>query len=82
MAACQGVTRYVHAELRAVLPDRSGVGALGRALDPHHPPQPTYEPTEAGRELWGVMLALQRWGSRWTEHGTIGFEASQVRAQV
>ena len=27
----------------------------------------TYEPTQAGRELWDVMLALQRWGSQWTE---------------
>jgi DNA-binding HxlR family transcriptional regulator len=27
----------------------------------------TYEPTEAGRELAAVMLALQRWGSKWVE---------------
>lgn len=26
-----------------------------------------YEPTGAGRELWDVMPALQRWGSRWAE---------------
>lgn len=30
-------------------------------------PGSTYEPTQAGRELWDVMLALQRWGSRWIE---------------
>ena len=27
----------------------------------------TYEPTEAGLELAEVMLALQRWGSKWVE---------------
>jgi DNA-binding HxlR family transcriptional regulator len=27
----------------------------------------TYEPTEAGRELSEVMVALQHWGSRWAE---------------
>jgi DNA-binding HxlR family transcriptional regulator len=27
----------------------------------------TYEPTQAGRELAEVMLALQRWGSTWAE---------------
>ena len=27
----------------------------------------TYEPTEAGRELSEVMLALQRWGTKWVE---------------
>jgi DNA-binding HxlR family transcriptional regulator len=26
-----------------------------------------YEPTQAGRELAEVMLALQRWGSKWVE---------------
>ena len=27
----------------------------------------TYEPTEAGRELSEVMVALQHWGSRWAD---------------
>ncbi len=27
----------------------------------------TYEPTQAGRELSVVMVALQQWGSRWAE---------------
>lgn len=27
----------------------------------------TYEPTQAGQELWDVMAALQRWGSKWIE---------------
>jgi DNA-binding HxlR family transcriptional regulator len=30
-------------------------------------PGSTYEPTEAGRELWQVLLALQHWGTRWVE---------------
>ena len=30
-------------------------------------PGSTYEPTEAGRELWKVLLALQHWGNRWAE---------------
>ena len=30
-------------------------------------PGSTYEPTEAGRELSEVMLALQRWGTKWVE---------------
>ena len=30
-------------------------------------PGSTYEPTEAGRELAEVMLALERWGRRWAE---------------
>jgi DNA-binding HxlR family transcriptional regulator len=30
-------------------------------------PGSTYEPTQAGRELSEVMLAMQRWGSQWAE---------------
>lgn len=30
-------------------------------------PGSTYEPTQAGQELWDVMLALQHWGARWAE---------------
>jgi DNA-binding HxlR family transcriptional regulator len=30
-------------------------------------PGSTYEPTQAGRELSQVMLALQHWGSKWAE---------------
>ena len=32
-----------------------------------HGPGFTYEPTEAGRALSEVMLALQRWGTKWVE---------------
>jgi DNA-binding HxlR family transcriptional regulator len=30
-------------------------------------PGSLYQPTQAGRELWEVMSALQHWGSRWAE---------------
>ncbi len=30
-------------------------------------PGSIYEPTQAGRELSGVMLAIQHWGSKWAE---------------
>lgn len=32
-----------------------------------HGPGSTYEPTQAGRELAEVMLALQNWGRKWAE---------------
>lgn len=37
-----------------VVPKQGGRGSL-------------YEPTEAGRKLWSVVLALQDWGIKWTE---------------
>jgi DNA-binding HxlR family transcriptional regulator len=30
-------------------------------------PGSTYEPTQAGRELWTVLLAIQNWGTKWVE---------------
>jgi DNA-binding HxlR family transcriptional regulator len=37
----------------------------------------TYELTEAGRDLWGVIMALAEWGDRWldvvSEHSDPGF---------
>jgi DNA-binding HxlR family transcriptional regulator len=33
----------------------------------HDGPGSTYEPTQAGRELSKVMLALQHWGKKWAE---------------
>jgi DNA-binding HxlR family transcriptional regulator len=30
-------------------------------------PKPVYQPTEAGRELSEVMVALQHWGSKWAD---------------
>jgi DNA-binding HxlR family transcriptional regulator len=44
--------------------ERAGVIEI-RAKENH--PGSTYEPTQAGRELWQVLLALQHWGARWVE---------------
>jgi DNA-binding HxlR family transcriptional regulator len=33
----------------------------------HDAPGSTYEPTQAGRELSDVMLAIQDWGSKWAD---------------
>lgn len=30
-------------------------------------PGSTYEPTQGGRELWDVMLAIEQWGAKWAE---------------
>ena len=42
--------------------DRAGVIEIRRKPDG---PGSTYEPTQAGRELSVVMVALQHWGSKW-----------------
>jgi DNA-binding HxlR family transcriptional regulator len=44
--------------------DRAGVIEIHPKTDG---PGSTYEPTPAGDELADVMLALQRWGSKWVE---------------
>jgi DNA-binding HxlR family transcriptional regulator len=44
--------------------ERAGVIEIRPKLDG---PGSTYEPTQAGRELSEVMLALQNWGSKWAE---------------
>jgi DNA-binding HxlR family transcriptional regulator len=44
--------------------ERAGVVEIRPKADG---PGSTYEPTQAGRELSEVMLALQRWGSQWAE---------------
>ena len=44
--------------------EHAGVIEIRRRSDG---PGCTYEPTEAGRELSDVMLALQRWGAKWVE---------------
>ena len=44
--------------------ERAGVIEIRAKADN---PGSTYEPTEAGRELWKVLLALQHWGTRWVE---------------
>jgi DNA-binding HxlR family transcriptional regulator len=44
--------------------ERAGVIEIRAKRDRHGS---TYEPTEAGRELWKVLLALQHWGTTWVE---------------
>ncbi|MDQ3762575.1 MAG: helix-turn-helix transcriptional regulator [Actinomycetota bacterium] len=44
--------------------ERAGVVEIRAKPDS---PGSIYEPTQAGRELSEVMLALQHWGSRWAE---------------
>ena len=48
------------------LRDLAGAGVVEIRPKPDGPGS-TYEPTQAGRELWAVMLALEHWGSRWAE---------------
>ena len=54
---------------RAAVEAVAGLGTRRGAPDPSKPDGPgsTYAPTQAGRERSEVMLALQRWGSRWAE---------------
>jgi len=40
-------------------------GVIERRLYSEHPPRHEYHLTEAGRELFPVMLALTEWGDRW-----------------
>lgn len=44
--------------------ERAGVIEIKPKPDGHGS---VYEPTRAGRELWGVLQAMGRWGERWME---------------
>jgi DNA-binding HxlR family transcriptional regulator len=62
-AGAPGLSRGLLAtRLRALA--RAGVIEI-RAKDDHR--GSTYQLTQAGRELWNVLLAYQHWGSRWVE---------------
>ena len=54
---------------RDILADRlrklEAAGVIERRLYSEHPPRHEYHFTEAGRELFPVMLALTQWGDRW-----------------
>ena len=54
---------------RDLLADRlrklEAAGVVERRLYSEHPPRHEYHLTEAGRELFPVMLALSQWGDRW-----------------
>jgi hypothetical protein len=40
-------------------------GIVERRMYSEHPPRYEYHLTQAGRELFPVMLALREWGDRW-----------------
>jgi DNA-binding HxlR family transcriptional regulator len=54
---------------RDILADRlrklEAAGVIERRLYNEHPPRYEYHLTEAGRELFPVMLALYEWGDKW-----------------
>jgi DNA-binding HxlR family transcriptional regulator len=54
---------------RDILADRlrklEAAGVIERRLYNEHPPRHEYHLTEAGRELFPVMLALYEWGDKW-----------------
>ena len=54
---------------RDILADRlrklEGAGIIERRPYSEHPPRYEYHLTQAGRELFPVLLALREWGDRW-----------------
>jgi DNA-binding HxlR family transcriptional regulator len=54
---------------RDILADRlrklEAAGVVERRLYSEHPPRHEYHATEAGRELFPVLLALSQWGDKW-----------------
>ena len=54
---------------RDILADRlrklEAAGGIERRQYSEHPPRHEYHLTEAGRELFPVMLALHQWGDKW-----------------
>jgi DNA-binding HxlR family transcriptional regulator len=54
---------------RDILADRlrklEAAGVIERQMYSEHPPRYEYHLTEAGRELFPVMLALYQWGDKW-----------------
>jgi DNA-binding HxlR family transcriptional regulator len=54
---------------RDILTDRlrklEAAAVIERRLYNEHPPRHEYHLTEAGRELFPVMLALYQWGDKW-----------------
>lgn len=57
-----GVPRAV---LTARLKRLCDEGLLERVAYEEHPPRHEYRLTEKGREFWGVLAAMWRWGSDW-----------------
>jgi len=62
-AGAPGLSRgLLSRRLRAL--DRAGIIEIRSKPDG---PGSTYQPTQAGRELSEIMLALERWGRKWVE---------------
>ena len=62
IAGYTGVSRDILADRLRKL---EAAGVIERRLYSEHPPRHEYHLTEAGRELFPVMLALYQWGDRW-----------------
>ena len=62
------IAAYIGAS-RDMLADRlrklEGAGLIERRQYSEHPPRSEYHLTEAGRELFPVLVALREWGDRW-----------------
>src|SRR5215471_8198069 len=57
-----GISRKI---LAARLARLVGEGVLVREQYQDHPPREHYRPTQKGKELYPVLLALMAWGDRW-----------------
>ena len=62
IAAYTGASRDMLADRLRKL---EGAGLVERRQYSEHPPRFEYHLTEAGRELFPVMVALQQWGDTW-----------------
>lgn len=61
-----GVSRAVLAQRLSRLVDE---GLLEKVRYEEHPPRHEYRLTDKGREFWGVLAAMWRWGSDWLWEG-------------
>ena len=62
IAAYTGASRDMLADRLRKL---EGAGIIERRQYSEHPPRYEYHLTEAGRELFPMMLALREWGDKW-----------------
>ena len=62
IAAYTGASRDMLADRLRKL---EGAGVIERRQYSEHPPRYEYHLTEAGRELFPMMLALREWGDKW-----------------
>ena len=62
IAGYTGVSRDILADRLRKL---ENAGVIERRQYSEHPPRHEYHFTEAGRELFPVMLALSQWGDKW-----------------